>query len=209
MFDLEEAVTVAVKIREKALEATTMPHVAKGLDYAAPTSTQFYRRMVAARLFGLLSTPKASLTQSALDYLKPRDQQTKAMVLRKAILGVTAYKQLVDRYAGKKLNLDLVANGIETDYSRPITGLPGLAPFYARRRSSRRFGLPGCSRQMARSRCWARPKRRNQNSPRRHRQHQPSNRLPFTRQPPMCRTCNSIRFSWTRPRPERLRLPGL
>jgi hypothetical protein len=114
MIDLEESIKVVSKIREEALETAPMPEVAKKLGYAAATSTPFYRRITAARLFTLLSG-KSALTQQAIDYIKPDDEQMKANVLTNAILGIPVYRDLITRYSGKKLNVALVANAIAKD----------------------------------------------------------------------------------------------
>src|SRR5438046_2798721 len=71
MVDLEEAVRLVTMIHENALETASMPDVAKGCGYSNPSSTPFYRRMVAARQFGLLSTGRPELTTRSRDYLKP------------------------------------------------------------------------------------------------------------------------------------------
>lgn len=113
MVDLETAIGVVTAIREKGLEIAPASNVAKALGYKSPTSSPFYIRMLAGRLFGLLSS-KSVLSQRALDFLKPRDEQTKAMVLVDAIMGIPAYKDLVSLYADKKINTELVANAIET-----------------------------------------------------------------------------------------------
>jgi hypothetical protein len=114
MVDLKTAVDVVAEIRERAVETAIMPAVAKALGYAHATSTPFYRRITAARLFGLLSS-KSSLTQNAIDYIKPHDEGTKARVLSSAIMGIPFYGELVARYTGKKLNIELVANAIAKD----------------------------------------------------------------------------------------------
>ena len=114
MVDLETAIKVVMEIREKALETAPMPTVASRLGYANATSSPFYRRITAARLFNLLSQ-KSSLTKEAIDYIRPHDEGTKAAVLNDAICGIPVYSDLVTRYLGKKLNLELVANAIAKD----------------------------------------------------------------------------------------------
>lgn len=116
MFDLETALSVVETIREKAVETAPLAAVAKALNYANATSTPFYRRLTSARLFGLLSG-KAALTQQAIDYIKPHDEQMKARVVVEAITGIPGYRDLIDRYAGKKINIELVANSIEKKMS--------------------------------------------------------------------------------------------
>ena len=114
MFDLETAIKVVEAIREKAVETAPLAKVAEALGYANATSTPFYRRIAAARIFGLLSAG-AALTQEAIDYIKPHDEQMKAKVITAAIMGIPAYRGLIERYAGKKINIELVANAIEKE----------------------------------------------------------------------------------------------
>jgi hypothetical protein len=121
MYDLEEAIKLAVTIHEKALETAAMPDVAKGCGYANPTSTPFYRRIVAARLFKFLGSPKPELTKLALDYLKPDTDGAKQTALSQAILGIKVYADIVNLNAGKKLNADLLANKLEKDDALSIT----------------------------------------------------------------------------------------
>lgn len=111
MFDLDEALKLVADIHEKALETATMPDVAKGCGYASPSSTPFYRRMVAARLFGLLSSQRAELTKQALDYLKPDTENAKSKALSDAILGIPTYNELIQSHYGKRINLEIVSNG--------------------------------------------------------------------------------------------------
>ncbi|MGA2266143.1 MAG: hypothetical protein ABSH10_06900 [Phycisphaerae bacterium] len=115
MIDLEEAIRIAQRIRDMGLETSPIHEVARRVGYKNATSTPFYRRMTAARLFGLLEA-KALLSQRALDYIKPHDEQMKARVLAEAILGIPAYAELHKRYVGKKLNVELLANGIAKDF---------------------------------------------------------------------------------------------
>ena len=111
MFDLVEALQLITDIHEKALETAPMAEVAKGCGYAGPSSTPFYRRVVAARLFGLLSPQGAALTKQALDYLKPDTENAKEKALNGSILGIPPYAELLQNHQGKRINLDIVANG--------------------------------------------------------------------------------------------------
>ena len=111
MFDLEETLKLVTDIHEKALETAPMPEVAKGCGYASPSSTPFYRRLVAARLFRLLSSQRAELTKQALDYLKPDTEDAKSKALTDAILGIPTYNELIQSHHGKRVNLEIVANG--------------------------------------------------------------------------------------------------
>lgn len=111
MFDLEDAVKLVSDIHEKALETATMPEVAKGCGYASPSSTPFYRRIVAARMFKLISTQRAELTKQALDYLKPETEDGKSRALADSISAIPAYADLLQNHQGKRVNLEIVANG--------------------------------------------------------------------------------------------------
>jgi hypothetical protein len=113
--DLEEAIRIAGAIRSKALENAKMDDVAKGLGYANQSSTPFYNRINAARMFGLLAG-KSTVSPRMLTYLKPHREDAKAVALREAILGIPAYAKIIEQYLGKKLNTALLANWIETEY---------------------------------------------------------------------------------------------
>ncbi len=117
MFDLQEAIAFVLKIHEEALETAAMPGVAKGTGYSTPTSTPFYRRIVAARLFGLISSTGAALTTRAKDYFKPDSEDAKAKALVNAVNGIPHYAELVEKNAGKRLNVELIANGIEKTFN--------------------------------------------------------------------------------------------
>ncbi len=116
MFDIEEALKLVVKIHDKALETAPLPQVAKGCGYATPTSTPFYRRLAAARLFKLLASPQAELTSTALDYLKPDREDAKQAALTQAIMAITAYADLVQRHVGKKINTELVSHSFSRTF---------------------------------------------------------------------------------------------
>ena len=121
MYDIEEAMRLVIKIHEKALETASLPDVAKGCGYANPTSTPFYRRIAAARLFKLLNAPKPELTRIALDYLKPDTDSAKQLALTQAIMGIKAYSDIVTQNIGKRLNVELIANKFEKDAGLAIT----------------------------------------------------------------------------------------
>jgi hypothetical protein len=114
MVELEEVIKFVKKIRDDGLETASMKEVAQKMGYAAPTSTPFYRRMVAARLFGLISKSGPDLTAQATAYLKPDDEDAAVNALVASIRGIPAYAEAVQKYDGKKLNLELIANGFET-----------------------------------------------------------------------------------------------
>lgn len=113
MFDLEEVLKLVTKIHNEGLETAAMPDVAKACGYAHPSSTPFYRRMLAARLFGLLSKSGAELSVRATNYLKPDSEDAHRLALNDAILGIPLYAETIQKFAGKKLNVQLVANGFE------------------------------------------------------------------------------------------------
>jgi len=112
MVDLREVCDFVQTIREKGVEAETMPIVAKACGYAAPTSTGFYRRIVAARLFQLLQAQGAAFTPLALDYFKPESNDAKSRALKKSVRSVASYQPLLDKYVGKKLVVDNIENAI-------------------------------------------------------------------------------------------------
>jgi len=114
MVDLKIATEIVTQIREKAVETAPMDSVAVALGYSSATSTPFYRRIAAARMFNLLSS-KSSLTQAAIDYIRPHDEEMKSRILKDAVLGIAGYKDLLTRYAGKKLNVEMVKNSIAKD----------------------------------------------------------------------------------------------
>jgi hypothetical protein len=115
MYDIGEAIKIASTIHNKGLELASLPEVAKGCGYANPTSTPFYRRIVAARLFQFIGTPKPSLTKLANDYLKPDTENAKQSALTQAIMGIKTYADIVNQHVGKKINLELVVNKLEKD----------------------------------------------------------------------------------------------
>jgi len=119
MFDLNEALNFVTKIHDKALEAAPMTDVAVGVGYKHATSTPFYRRMLAARRFGLLSESRAELTIRARNFLKPDTDDAKAIALQEAVSGIPAYAEEIERHIGKKLNAQFVANAWEK--AKPLT----------------------------------------------------------------------------------------
>lgn len=116
MFDLNEVLNFVTKIHEEALETAPMPKVAQGMGYTHPSSTPFYRRMVAARLFGLVSKTGAELTPRARSYLKPDSEDAQPRALQDAVLGIVPYAEEVQRYSGRRMNVNFVANGFATRF---------------------------------------------------------------------------------------------
>ena len=89
-----------------------MSAVAKACGYSAPTSTGYYRRMAASRLFKMVQPQSARLTQLALDYLRPDSDDAKTRALKEAVRSVPTYQTLLEKYSGTKLNARPLANGI-------------------------------------------------------------------------------------------------
>jgi len=118
MFDLSEAVSFVKKIHDEALEQLAMPEVAKGTGYQHASSTSFYRKMTAARLFGLVVGNGCSeLTDRGKDIIKPDSENAKSDALASAISGIKYYSELIAKNNGKRANLDFIANGIARDFS--------------------------------------------------------------------------------------------
>lgn len=120
MVDLGVVLEFVEKIESGGLQTLTALEVAKRTGYTAPTSTPFYRRMVGAKLFGLLDTTQGvNLTNLALDYFKPTDEESKAKALVTAIKNVVGYQKILDRYSGKRLppQLEILAHLIEREFN--------------------------------------------------------------------------------------------
>src|SRR2546425_605330 len=115
MVDLEGVLAFVEKIETEGLQTLSQQEVARRLGYANQTSTPFYRRVVAAKLFGLLDTAQGiNLTRLALDYFKPTDEESKRQALVAAVKNVIAYQAIIERFAGKRLPpLDILRNSIE------------------------------------------------------------------------------------------------
>jgi len=117
MHDLEEVIRFITKIHEAGLETASMPEIAKGCGYGNATSTPFYRRILASRLFGFLAKTGAELTVRARDYLKPDSDGADQRALADAIFSIQPYSEIVDKFKGKKLNTELVANGLSKSFN--------------------------------------------------------------------------------------------
>jgi hypothetical protein len=119
MVDLSVVLEFVEKIETDGLQTLTAQEVAKRTGYTSATSTPFYRRMVGAKLFGLLDTTQGvNLTRLALDYFKPTDDESKGLAMLTAIKNVVGYQKILDRYSGKRLppQIDIVANLIEREF---------------------------------------------------------------------------------------------
>jgi len=114
---LNDVVGFVTTIHEKALDTAALPDVAKGVGYQGASSTPFYRRLAAARLFGLVGTGGAAPTSRATDYLKPDQEDAKGKALQDAIAAIPYYTTLIEKYRGRKLNPDLICNAIAKDFN--------------------------------------------------------------------------------------------
>ena len=118
MLDLQAALEFINALDEKGLQTLSQAEVAKHMGYSTNTSTPFYRRAVAAKLFGLLDNNQGMvLTRLALDYFKPTDENAKANALRAAMQNVVAYQKILERYANKRApTVEILANAFERDH---------------------------------------------------------------------------------------------
>ena len=117
MVDLATVLDFVGKIESEGLQTLTVHEVAKRMGFASATSTPFYRRIVAGKLFGLLDTTQGvNLTRLALDYFKPTDDEAKAAALATAMKNVVAYQKILERYSGKRFQADILANLIEREF---------------------------------------------------------------------------------------------
>src|SRR6266436_8670572 len=119
MVDLDNVLGFVDKIENEGLQTLSQQEVARRLRYASATSTPFYRRIVAAKLFGLLDTTQGvNLTKLALDHFKPTDDESKAAALATGMKNVVAYQKILERYSGKRLpQVDILANLIEREFN--------------------------------------------------------------------------------------------
>src|SRR6266567_7699528 len=119
MVDLGTVLDFVGKIESDGLQTLTVHEVAKRMGFASATSTPFYRRIVAAKLFGVLDTTQGvNLTKLALDYFKPTDEESKAAALATGMKNVVAYQKILERYSGKRLpQVDILANLIEREFN--------------------------------------------------------------------------------------------
>ena len=119
MVELAAILDFVEKIEVEGLQTLPQQEVARRLNYAAQTSTPFYRRMVAAKLFGLVDTTQGvNLTKLALDYFKPTDEHAKAAALFTSVKNVVGYQTLIERYTGKRLPpVDILRNAFERGFN--------------------------------------------------------------------------------------------
>lgn len=118
MLDLATTLEFLQKVDEQGLQTLRQQEVSKQLGYSSHTSTPFYRRAVASKLFGLLDTNQGMvLTRLALDYFKPTDANAKQNALQAAVRNVVAYQKIIERYSEKRPpNVEILTNLIEREY---------------------------------------------------------------------------------------------
>lgn len=121
MLDLKVALEFVNTLDEKGLQTLTQTEVAKHMGYSTNTSTPFYRRAVASKLFGLLDNNQGMvLTRLALDYFKPTDENAKANALRAAVQNVVAYQKVlerIERLPNKRApTVEILTNAFERDH---------------------------------------------------------------------------------------------
>jgi len=118
MVDLKSVLEFIARIDSEGLQTLGQQDVSNRLGYAAHTSTPFYRRMVAAKLFGLIDTTQGViLTKLALDHFKPMDEEAKISALFTAVKNVVGYQKILERYAERRLPpVDILKHHIEREF---------------------------------------------------------------------------------------------
>jgi hypothetical protein len=141
MIDLDTVLGFVDQIEGGGLQTLSQQEVAKRLNYASQTSTPFYRRIVAAKLFGLLDTTQGvNLTKLALDHFKPTDEESKKQALATAVKNVVGYQGLVERFSGKRLPpQEILKNFIERQFDLTSDTASACAEVFMR--SVNRAGL--------------------------------------------------------------------
>ncbi|MEO7971898.1 MAG: hypothetical protein ABI698_11400 [bacterium] len=141
MVDLDSVLGFVEKVEGEGLQTLSQQDVAKRLGYANPTSTPFYRRIVAAKLFGLLDTTQGvNLTRLALDYFKPTDEESKQQALLTAVRNVIGYQGIIERFSDKRLPpLDILKNFVEREFDLAADAANACADIFVR--SVNRAGL--------------------------------------------------------------------
>ena len=141
MIDLDTVLGFVDQIEAGGLQTLSQQDVARRLNYASQTSTPFYRRIVAAKLFGLLDTTQGvNLTKLALDHFKPTDEESKKQALATAVKNVVGYQGLVERFSGKRLPpQEILKNFIERQFDLTADTANACAEVFMR--SVNRAGL--------------------------------------------------------------------
>lgn len=117
MVGLNDVVEFIRTIHEKGLERAPMPKVAEGTGYSNASSTPFYRRAAGARLFGLISSRGADLTDLGQDCVKPTSEDATHRALLLAIQNIPAYVELLEQYNNRRINADILSNWFERRFS--------------------------------------------------------------------------------------------
>lgn len=141
MVDLDAVLAFVEKVEGQGLQTLSQQDVANRLRYSNPTSTPFYRRVVAAKLFGLIDTTQGvNLTRLALDYFKPTDEESKQQALLTAVRNVIGYQGIIERFSDKRLPpLDILKNFIERQFDLSPEAANACADIFVR--SVTRAGL--------------------------------------------------------------------
>lgn len=141
MVDLDGVLAFVDKVEGEGLQTLSQQEVAKRLRYANPTSTPFYRRIVAAKLFGLLDTTQGvNLTRLALDYFKPTDEESRQQALLTAVRNVIGYQGIIERFSEKRLPpSDILKNFVEREFDLAPDAASACAEVFVR--SVTRAGL--------------------------------------------------------------------
>jgi hypothetical protein len=116
MIGLSEAVEFIRVVHEKGLERAAMPKVAEGTGYSSGSSTPFYRRVSAARHFGLISPRGADLTELGQDCIRPTSEDATHFALIAAIQNVAPYGELLASYNGKRINQQILTHWFERKF---------------------------------------------------------------------------------------------
>ncbi len=127
MIGLNDVVEFIRTIHEKGLERAPMPKVAEGTGYSNASSTPFYRRAAGARLFGLVSSRGADLTDLGQDCVKPTSEDATHQALLLAIQNIPAYVELLEQYNSRRINADILANWFERRFQLNRAGASSCA----------------------------------------------------------------------------------
>lgn len=127
MVGLPEAVEFIKTVHEKGLERASMPKVAEGAGYSSGSSTPFYRRVSAARHFGLISSRGADLTELGQDCIRPTSEDATHFALIAAIQNVASYGELLASYNGKRINQQILTHWFERKFDLNETAAAACA----------------------------------------------------------------------------------
>jgi hypothetical protein len=127
MVGLPDAVEFIRIVHEKGLERAAMPKVAEGAGYSSGSSTPFYRRVSAARHFGLISSRGADLTELGQDCIRPTSEDATHFALVTAIQNVVCYTELLASYNGKRINPQILTHWFERKFDLNETAAAACA----------------------------------------------------------------------------------